>query len=106
MPSTTAYTIRPATDADDAALERVAALDSRRSLQGEILVAEKDGSVVAALSLTDRHVVADPFRHTADALVLLHARAASLDAVDGPARQRGRLRAAVRLVRTRSAEAA
>jgi hypothetical protein len=76
MPSTTvtaAYTIRPATASDRRALELLAVLDSRRPLDGEILVAEKDGVVVAALSRTQRRAVADPFRHTTEALAMLRA---------------------------------
>jgi hypothetical protein len=106
MPPITTYTIRPATDADQRALELVAALDSRRSLTGDILLAEKDGSIAAALSLTDRRVVADPFRATADARDLLQARAASLDGVTRTPLLRDRVRAAVQVARTRSAQAA
>jgi hypothetical protein len=72
-PVTAAYTIRPATEGDQRTLALLAVLDSRRPLDGEILVAEKDGVVVAALSRTQRRVIADPFRHTAQALDLLRA---------------------------------
>jgi hypothetical protein len=105
MRPVTTYTIRPATDADHRALETLAVLDSRRPLSGEVLVAERDGSVAAALSVSDRRVIADPFRHTTEAVVLLRARAASLDAARTPLR-RDRLRSAARAVRARSAEAA
>jgi hypothetical protein len=74
MPSSTAtYTIRPSTAEDQRTLALLAVLDSRRPLDGEILVAEKDGVVVAALSRTQRRAIADPFRHTAQALDLLRA---------------------------------
>ena len=106
MRSITTYTIRPATAADDRALARLAALDSRRPLSGEILVAEKDGSIAAALSVTDGRVAADPFRPTADALDLLHARSASLDSVTRTPQLRDRVRAAMRVARARRAEAA
>jgi hypothetical protein len=72
-PVTAAYTIRPATADDQRTLALLAVLDSRRPLDGEILVAEKDGVVVAALSRTQRRAIADPFRHTAQALDLLRA---------------------------------
>jgi hypothetical protein len=101
----TTYTIRPATRADDRVLERLAALDSRRPLTGEILVAEKDGSIAAGLSLADGRVAADPFRPTADALDLLRARAASLDAVTRTSTLRDRVIAAMRVARARRAEA-
>lgn len=73
-----AYTIRPATAADAEALEAVARSDSQRPLSGRVLVAEVDGTVVAAFSLDEGRSVADPFRHTAAARVLLRARAESL----------------------------
>jgi hypothetical protein len=101
-----AYTIRLAAGADRCAVEQLAALDGRRPLPGEVLVAEKDGDVVAALSLEDRRVAADPFRRTADARALLEARAASLHAVQHAPRLRERLRAAVRGLGARWAEAA
>jgi hypothetical protein len=101
----TACTIRAATTADGAALERLAALDSRRPLRGEILVAEHDGAIVAALSLEDRSVVADPFRPTANAVALLHARAASVAVYERTPLLRDRLRAAVRIAHGRPAAA-
>jgi hypothetical protein len=102
----TTYTIRPATAADGGTLELLATLDSRRPLTGEILVAEVDGSIVAALSLVDRRAAADPFRDTADAVALLRARADALAAINGSPLLRERLRAAVRVARARSAQPA
>ena len=61
--------------ADEAALRRLAALDSARPLRGRALVAEVKGRPVAALDLTDGRVVADPFEHTAQVVELLRARA-------------------------------
>lgn len=60
---------------DEDALRRLALLDSARPLRGRALVAEVDGRPVAALSLDDGRVVADPFTHTADAVALLRLRA-------------------------------
>jgi hypothetical protein len=65
--------IRAARGSDGDALERLARLDSQRPLQGDVLLAEQDGALVAALA-GDR-AVADPFRPTADVLALLRVRA-------------------------------
>src|SRR3954462_9348243 len=75
LPLIAAVVIRPAYPDDDATLERLARLDSRRPLDGPILVAERDGRVLAALSPNDGTTIADPFASTADlvALLRLHA---------------------------------
>ncbi|HSC02503.1 MAG TPA: hypothetical protein VLC49_04265 [Solirubrobacteraceae bacterium] len=79
--------IRIADDDDDArAVLRLAALDDARPLQGQILLALVDGEAVAATSLSDGRVVANPFRRTADTVTLLSLRAAQL--VGRPARRR------------------
>jgi hypothetical protein len=60
-----------------------------------VLVAEVDGTPVAAISLVDGHVVADPFERTADVVELLRLRAAQLDghgSLPAAARRRGRVR--------------
>ena len=72
--------IRLAGDADEAALERLAQLDSARPLQHPILVAEMRGRVAAALDLDQRRTIADPFERTATLRAQLHARAAAYDA--------------------------
>jgi len=46
-------------------LERLAGLDSRRLPPGPHLVAEREGRIEAALSLSTGELVADPFRRTA-----------------------------------------
>jgi hypothetical protein len=61
-------TIRAATSSDAGALGRLAGLDSRRTIAGRALVAERDGVVIAAVSLTSGSVVADPFEPTSDAV--------------------------------------
>jgi hypothetical protein len=71
-------TIRHATAADFAALERLAALDSRRIPTGELFVAEAEGRLLAATSLDTGAVVADPFEHTATIVELLRAHAGSV----------------------------
>jgi hypothetical protein len=68
-------TIRRAAPSDAAALDRLAALDSSPPLSGDILVAESDGRVSAALSLRSGRVVSDPFVPTTDLVALLRARA-------------------------------
>jgi hypothetical protein len=67
--------LRGATPDDARALLRLAELDSAPALDDEILMAELDGEVVAALSLSDGRVVANPFRPTADVVALLRLRA-------------------------------
>jgi hypothetical protein len=65
--------IRAARGSDGAALENLARMDSQRPPSGDVLIAEQDGVIVAALA-GDRSI-ADPFRPTADlvALLRLHA---------------------------------
>ena len=78
--------IRAARGSDGELLTRLARLDSQRPLTGDVLLAEQDGTLVAALS-GDR-VIADPFRRTEDIVTLLRIRAGG----DQPARRRGSLR--------------
>ena len=70
--------IRAAHDDEAGVLLRLAALDSAPRLHGEVLLAVVDGEPVAAASLVDGRVVADPFRRTADVVDLLAYRARSL----------------------------
>jgi hypothetical protein len=67
-------TIRGTTARDDVALSWLAALDSRRRIQGRALIAERDGVAIAAIGLTSGAVAADPFNPTADAVSLLRER--------------------------------
>jgi hypothetical protein len=88
MPTTAdTIIIRRARAADGRVLARLAALDSARLPGADSLVAEADGVPVAALDLTDGHVVADPFAPTADVVELLRMRA---DRVQGAARRGAR----------------
>jgi hypothetical protein len=73
-------TIRMATAGDDAALANLAGLDSARPLRGDVLVAEADGRISAAISLADQRFISDPFSQTADLVALLRARAQRLEA--------------------------
>jgi hypothetical protein len=71
-------TIRPLTPGDGTALAGLAQRDSRRTPPEPLLGAEADGALVAAISIADGRVVADPFRPTADAVELLRLRARHL----------------------------
>jgi hypothetical protein len=61
--------IRAARGSDGTALDDLARLDSQRPPMGDVLVAEQDGELVAALA--GERVMADPFRPTADVVALL-----------------------------------
>jgi hypothetical protein len=71
-------TIRHATAADFPALERLAALDSRRIPTGELFVAEAEGRLLAATSLDTGAIVADPFEHTATVVEVLRVHASAV----------------------------
>jgi hypothetical protein len=71
-------TIRHATATDLTALERLAALDSRRLPSGELFVAEVAGRLLAAVSLDTGAVIADPFEHTAAIVDLLRLHASAV----------------------------
>jgi hypothetical protein len=71
-------TIRPGYGDDERALLRLAALDSASGVPpAPLLVAELDGELSAALSLTDGSTIADPFRPTAQIVALMRAHAAA-----------------------------
>jgi hypothetical protein len=67
----TPIVIRLATEADEAALRRLAQLDSERLPEGDLLVAEAGGELRAALRIADRAYVADPFFASKDLVRLL-----------------------------------
>jgi hypothetical protein len=71
-------TIRWAVPADLPALERVAALDSKRLPAGPLLVAAVDGQIWAAVSTLDDKAVADPFLPSGDLVGLLRTRSSQL----------------------------
>ncbi len=64
-------TIRLAHGGDEPALRRLAALDSAEVPAGDLLLAEVEGVLRAALSLADGTSIADPFAPTADVVPLL-----------------------------------
>jgi hypothetical protein len=79
---------------DGAALARLAELDTSEPPPFPVLGGIVDGRLVAALSLSTRHSIADPFRHTAEIRSLLAKRARQLREGRGHrlfARLRGRL---------------
>jgi hypothetical protein len=76
--STPELIIRLARPEDEAAVERLAELDSARVPTGDVIVAEVRGTVWAALSLADFHAVADPFRPTGELVFLLAERGRQL----------------------------
>jgi hypothetical protein len=71
-------TIRPAHEADTRSLSALAQLDSAQPLVGDVLVAERENSPLAAIDVISGRLVADPFRRTAADVDLLRARAAQL----------------------------
>jgi hypothetical protein len=86
--------LRIAHDDETSTVRRLADLDDSPPLEGQTLLALVDGEAVAALSLFDGRVVANPFRPTADAVTLLGLRASQL-------RGRGRRARPVRMPRLR-----
>ena len=64
---------------EDAALERLAQLAERPLPSGRALVAEVDGELRAALPLSSRQLLVDPFHPSAEVRELLKLRAAQLD---------------------------
>ena len=87
--------LRMTTIGDAEAIERLAALECTPEPDCRCVVAEVDGTVVAALPLRGGKVMADPFRPTAHLVPLLELRAKQLAAQAKPRRTGLR-----RLVRT------
>jgi hypothetical protein len=91
------YVIRRAGPADSDALDRIARLDTQRPLTGDALVGELDGVPVAAVSLADGRLIADPFMRTAHLTPLLHMRYRAHRAYIERPSTSDRLRAGVRI---------
>jgi hypothetical protein len=70
--------IRRLASGDEDALRVLAERDTTRPPDGEVVAAEKDGRLLAAISLDSGEVVADPFHPTADVVALLRVRAGQL----------------------------
>jgi hypothetical protein len=97
MLDSTVIAFRTATADDDRVLHELSLLDSVRPLERPAVLAIVDGWPVAAISLRDGQIVADPFTRTEDVVRLLRARVAALAADRAPHRHRhglGRLRLA------------
>ena len=78
-------TIRFARPRDASAIRDLEALDSRVLGDGTKLVAECDGVIVAAISVPEGTVAADPFECTINAVALLRLRARQLRMAATPA---------------------
>ena len=85
-----AMTIRrmDVTDADQAALARLAGLDSGRELEGTVLGAEVEGRLLAAISIETGEVIADPFSRTSELRALLKLRTSQMQHRNGSRRRR------------------
>ncbi len=93
----TELVIRAAGAQDHAALRRLAQLDGKpRPQTADLLVAEVDGEVLAALPLDGGATIADPFRPTAELIDLLCMRAGQLRCAEA---EGGRLKRAWRALR-------
>lgn len=67
--------VRLFAERDIDAIRRLAALDSKPVPAGGVLVAEREGELVAALPLDGGQALADPFKPTAEVVALLQRRA-------------------------------
>jgi hypothetical protein len=90
-----AYVIRPATEEDHGALQRLAELDGQRPFAGPALIGEIDGRPAAAISLFDGRVVADPFQPTHVLRQVLRMRLGALRAYSSTPSLADRVRAAM-----------
>ena len=91
-PHLAGVTLRAARPDDAGDVARLAALDSRRRLDDPLLLAEEDGVLRAALSLSTGAVAADPFAPTTHLVALLHRHAARRTAPPAWSRGANRLR--------------
>jgi hypothetical protein len=73
-----AVVIRQAAPEDSGRLQRLAVLDSAPQPHGPMLVAEREGVLVAAVPLSGGRAIADPFEPTAGIVGLLELRRAQL----------------------------
>jgi hypothetical protein len=76
---TIGITIRRLGAEDAADVTRLAQLDTARAPSGELIGAELDGHLVAAVSITTGEAIADPFRRTAEIVDVLRLRASQLN---------------------------
>jgi hypothetical protein len=99
------YVIRQATEADAPTLRHLAELDGQKPFAGPALIAEHSGVAVAAISLFDERVVADPFERTMVVTQLLRMRLGALRAYSGTPSLTERLQHAMRPFLARAAKA-
>jgi len=88
----TSITIRRAGDHDAPALRRLAQLDGARLPDGDVLVAEADGEIRAALRISDSAYVADPFFPSRELVGMLDTRARAIRRTTVPRLDRARTR--------------
>jgi hypothetical protein len=81
MTSTSTIILQQATAAEDEALRELSQLDSARTVGRPALMAIVDDRLIAAVSLRDGRVVADPFAETEDAVALLRVRSSILQTI-------------------------
>jgi hypothetical protein len=74
----TSITIRLAREDDAGAVRRLAQLDGARLPEGEMLVAETEGEIRAALRIADSAYVADPFFPSRQLVGMLDTRAKAI----------------------------
>ena len=75
-PTTTSDLIIRIASSDDAeTIGQLARLDDQRQLTGDVLVAEIDGTILAARSMATGRTIANPFHRTANLVALLGVRA-------------------------------
>jgi hypothetical protein len=67
---TNSISIKLSTEADRPRIAQLAELDGKHPPHGDVLLAEADGRLVAAIGM-DGAVIADPFERTADVVRLL-----------------------------------
>jgi hypothetical protein len=89
-------TVRRSTSGDEAALARLAALDSAKPPSGPALIAEADSRFLAALPLGPGRPIADPFEPTSELVALLELRRSQMGAGErSDTRRPGRLRSLI-----------
>jgi hypothetical protein len=104
MTTASPYDIVSVIDARHNDLRRLAEIDSARPLEAPALVAYSDDEAIAALSLADGRVAANPFRRTAAAVTTLRTRAEAYGfVVESSPSLRERILAALRPVAAQGA---
>jgi hypothetical protein len=91
MTSSSTIIIKRATAGHDALLHELSQLDSARTLHRPAVFAVVDGQAVAAASLSDGRIVANPFAESAEAVDMLRAYRSALG-VGGGRRRDGHRR--------------